>query len=159
MKRQPSGDDPEKLMEQIRHYCAYQERCNQEVEQKLKAWHVAPQKIRTILIHLTREGFLHEERFARAYARGRFRGNKWGKYRIIQELRARRIPDTIIEEAMTEIGMEEYVMVLRGLILKKIQESGGENLNLRKKILTFATGKGYEPALILNLLNEMKIQR
>ena len=145
-------------MQQIMHYCAYQERCNQEVEEKLKAWHVAPQKIRTILIHLTREGFLHEERFARAYARGRFRGNKWGKCRIIHELRLRRIPETIIEAAMTEIGMDEYVMVLRGLILKKIQESGEENLNLRKKIWTFATGKGYEPELILYVLNEMKIR-
>jgi len=150
-------EEQEQVLQRIRQYCAFQERCNQDVTAKLRSWHLAPQKIKTILINLTHEGFISESRFAKAFVRGKFKNNQWGRYKIRYELMARSIPENIIGEAMKEIGEEEYLDALRTLILKKIKERGLNTLNLRNKILNFATGKGYEPDLILKTLNNLKI--
>ena len=153
-----SKDDIETIIARIHHYCAYQERCINEVDQKLMQWKVSSLKIRKIMNHLKEEGFIDEERYARMFVRGKFHINKWGRMKIRYELRSRTIPEQLVNKAMEEIGDEDYAATIRELILKKMSEiNNGKHLNIREKIITFVTGKGFEFDLITKVLTELKI--
>jgi regulatory protein len=146
------------VLQKIRHYCSYQERCISEVEQKLKDFTVQKGKIPGIINQLQKEGYLDEERFARAFAGGKFRLNKWGHSKIEFEMRIRGIPELMIQEGMAEIDEAEYLQTLKELMIHKFNEiKAKKNVNIREKILNFASGKGYEMKFILVFLREMKI--
>jgi regulatory protein len=128
------------------------------VDQKLAQWKVSPQKINRIKNQLKREGFLDDERFARIFVRGKFHINKWGRIKIRYELKSRAIPEPIITRAMAEISEDDYLRTIRELILRKKSEINSEkHLNIREKIITFVTGKGYEFDLITKVLTELNI--
>jgi regulatory protein len=158
MASQLKSDEPVVVMQKIRHFCGFQERCIKEVENKLKEWAVQHKMIPRIINQLQKEGFLNEERFARAYAGGKFRMNQWGRNKIAFELKIRGVPELIVEEGLAEIDELEYRKTLEEIILRKKKEIKPEkNLNIREKIITFAYGKGYEMDLILSLVKELKI--
>jgi regulatory protein len=151
-------DDLGAILRRIQHYCAYQERCNHEVDIKLLAWKVSPAKTKKIKQNLSGEGFINEERYARLFVRSKFHVNKWGRAKIRYELKIRNIPEELILKAMEEIGEEDYLSTIRELILKKLSEiNTGKHLSVREKIITFVTGKGFEFDLISIVLKELKI--
>jgi regulatory protein len=153
-----SKDNLEAVIARIHHYCTYQERCTSEVDQKLNQWKVPPLEKRKIMAHLKEEGFIDEERFARMFVRGKFHINKWGRMKIRYELRNRTIPEYLVNKAMEEIGDDDYIGTIRELILKKMSEiNNGKYLNIREKIITFVTGKGFEFDLITKIYTELKI--
>jgi len=94
--------------QKLEHYCAYQERCHDEVVSKLYALKMTPEEIDTILVKLIADNFLNETRFACSFARGKHRIKHWGKIRIVNELKARHITTTNINLALKEISTEEY---------------------------------------------------
>jgi len=146
------------ILQKIRHYCSYQERCISEVEQKLKAFSVQSEKIPGIIIQLQKESYLDEERFAKIFAGGKSRVNKWGRNKIEFEMKIRGIPVLIIQEGMNEIDEENYLQTLKELMLHKFNEiKTKKNVNIREKIINFAYGKGYEMEHILVFIKEMKI--
>lgn len=146
------------ILQKIRHYCSYQERCISEVEQKLKSFSVQSEKIPGIINQLQKEGFLDEERFVKVFAGSKFRHNKWGRNKIEFEMRIRGIPVLIVQEGMNEIDEAEYLQVLKELMIHKYNEiKTKKNGNIREKIINFAYGKGYEMEFILVFLKEMKI--
>jgi regulatory protein len=146
------------VLQKIRYFCSYQERCIHDTEEKLKDWTVQKKLIPSIISQLQEEGYINEERFAKVYAGGKFRVNKWGRQKIEFELKLKGIPDSIVQKGIMEIEEEDYNKVLRDLILKKQKEIKPEkDLNIREKIITFVQGKGYEMELILAALKELKI--
>ena len=146
------------VLQKIQYFCSYQERCIRETEEKLKDWTVQKKLIPSIISQLQEEGYINEERFAKAYAGGKFRVNKWGRQKIEFELKLKGIPESMIHKGIEEIDEADYQRVLRDLILKKQKEIKPEKaLNIREKIITFAQGKGYEMELILTALKELKI--
>jgi regulatory protein len=146
------------VMQKIRHFCSYQERCNRDAEEKLKDWAVQKKIIPAIIRQLQEEGYINEERFAKVYAGGKFRVNKWGRHKIEFELRLKGIPESIVSKGVEEIDEKDYQRVLRDLIQKKQKEIKPEkDLIIREKIITFVQGKGYEIELILAALKELKI--
>ena len=146
------------ILQKIRHYCSYQERCISEVEQKLRAFSLQSEKIPGIINQLQKEGYLDEERFAKIFAGGKFRVNKWGRNKIEFEMKIRGVPVLIVQEGMTEIDEENYLHTLKELMLHKFNEiKTKKNVNIREKIINFAYGKGYEMELILVFIKEMKI--
>jgi regulatory protein len=153
-----SKGDAGRILDKIHRFCAYQERCNRDVEEKLRSWHVAPKRIRTILIQLTQDGFLNEERFAKVFVRGKFNQKKWGKVRLHYELVSRKIPVFIIEEALSEIDEATYLKTLGSLLIKKYNATNKQKtLNLKEKLFNFAYGKGFEQELILQTIKELNI--
>ncbi|MCX6304455.1 MAG: regulatory protein RecX [Bacteroidetes bacterium] len=151
-------DDLEAILARIQNYCAYQERCIKEVDNKLMLWKVSEAKIKKIKLQLTKEGFINEERYARLFVRSKFHVNKWGRTKIRYELKTRTIPENLVQKAMEEIGEDDYLSTIRELILKKMSEiKTSKHLNIRQKIITFVTGKGFEFDLILKVLTELKI--
>jgi regulatory protein len=148
----------EVIIERIKHFCAYQERCSQEVERKLTLWKVTDVKIKKIIPYLQNEGFIDDERFARMFVRGKFHINKWGRVKIRHELRSRAIPEHLVKKSMEEISEDEYILTIGELIVKKLSEINSEkHLNFREKIITFVAGKGFEFDLIAKVLKDLNI--
>ncbi len=152
------SSEPEMILEKIRYYCGYEERCISDVEKKLEGWSVQKKRIPGLINALQKEGYLDEERFAKAFAGGKFRLNKWGRQKIEFELKQRGVPELMIMEGLANIDENEYNQVLKELILRKQKELKPEtDLKIREKIINFALGKGYELILILDMMKNLKI--
>ncbi|KAF2515464.1 RecX family transcriptional regulator [Flavobacterium salilacus subsp. salilacus] len=145
--------EAQKKLEQ---YCAYQERCHEEVIQKLKSLNMIPQAIDSIVGHLLEHNFLNEERFARSFARGKFRIKHWGRIRIIRELKARQISRYTIDAALKEIDEQEYITAFNELALKQWDFVTESNmLKKKKKVSDFLMRKGYENQLVYEKIAEL----
>ena len=105
--------------EKIQAYCAYQERCHMEVTMKLKSWGLIQEAIDLLIIELIQFNFLNEERYARSFARGKFRIKKWGKIKIRLALKKREVYFKCIDLAMLEIDDKTYLNTLKELLQKK----------------------------------------
>jgi len=158
MIRQKKTVDSGIVLQKIQYFCSYQERCIRDVEEKLKDWAVQKKLIPSIISELQKEAYINEERFAKVYAGGKFRINKWGRQKIEFELKLKGISEEMIRKGIGEIDEADYQRVIRELIQKKLKEINPEkDSNIREKIITFANGKGYEIDLILTVLKELKI--
>lgn len=135
-------------------YCAGAEHCNQDVKLKLKKEKVADKDIFAILKKLNDEGYINELRYAKAFVRGKFRINKWGRLMIQAELRKKQIPSAVIKVALNEINEEEYRNTLSALIEKKHKTLGGKSPENEQKAARFAVSKGYEPELIFRIIGK-----
>src|SRR5690606_19580611 len=120
-------------IKKLEHYCAYQERCHMDVRNKLKNMGMIPLAIDTVINHLIENNFLNEERFAKSFARGKFNIKKWGKQRIVRELKIRDISKYIINSALKEIPDDEYFRAFNILSEKKLSKINEENPLKRKK--------------------------
>jgi regulatory protein len=141
----------------IEHFCAYQERCHDEVVQKLRTMKMDSNEIDKILAHLIQENYLNESRFACSFARGKHRIKLWGKVRIVNELKLRNIITYNINLALKEISPEEYEMnfnVLAERNWHSIKESNG--LKKRKKCCDFLLRKGYESNVVYEKVKELE---
>ncbi len=146
----------EEVKRKMERYCVYQDRCHQEVEKKMKEYHLIPEAKEYILLHLLEHNFLNEERFAKSFTRGKFRIKKWGRIKIIRELKFRFISDYIIKEALQEISKTEYYETLCELVVKKNKTLSEKNSYKRKKkLINFLTYKGYELHLIYDAIDEI----
>ena len=142
--------------QKLEHFCAYQERCHQEVIAKLKAMGMIPAAIDMIVSHLIQSNYLNETRFAQSYARGKFRIKKWGKVRIKRELKARKISDYNIKLGLREISATEYDAAFWALFEKqKERVKEGSSVEKKKKILAFFSYRGWESELIYQALNAL----
>src|ERR1700761_9729573 len=94
------------------HYCAYQERSQQEVRDKLYEWGLWPDAVENIIISLIGDNFLNEERFAKAYTQGKFKQKGWGRIKIKQGLKLKKVPDVLIKKALLTIDGDDYMRML-----------------------------------------------
>ncbi|WP_339707396.1 regulatory protein RecX [uncultured Kriegella sp.] len=140
----------------MEHYCAYQDRCHKEVLTKLQEMRMIPEAIDQIMVHLIKENYLNEERFAQSFARGKFNIKKWGKKRIELELKRRGISHFLIGIALKEINTQTYQETLDTLILKKLATLKGEtNIQKKKKKLAdYLLYRGWESHLVYDKINE-----
>ncbi|RZK49266.1 MAG: RecX family transcriptional regulator [Pedobacter sp.] len=141
--------DPKTAYIKAQAWCAYQERAQQEVRDKLYEWNLYPNEVEEIIAILVSEGFLNEERFAKAYVGGKFRIKQWGKIKIKSALKLKRIPANLISKALLEIPDEDYLETLQQLALKKsteIQEK--DSFKKKVKLTNYLLGKGFEKDLI-----------
>jgi len=137
-------------------YCAYRDRSQKEVEDKLLEMRMIPAAREEIIIKLMQEDFLNEERFARSFVRGKFRIKKWGRYKIQQELKARDISSPIIKLAMTEIEESVYTTTLYELAEKKLNLLSEEDkFKLKKKLGDYLIRKGYESSLVYEVTEDL----
>lgn len=133
----------------MEHYCAYQERCHLEVKQKLITMKMIPEIIDVITVHLIEHNFLNEERFAKAFVRGKFRIKHWGKGRLSFELKKKDIGKVNIIRALAEIEDEEYIEVFNTITEKKVDTLRESNvLKKRKKFIDYFLYRGWESHLV-----------
>ena len=140
----------------LEYYCAYQERCHKEVTEKLKSMHMIPTAIDHIINHLIIHNYLNEERFAKSFARGKLRVKKWGRQRIIRELKLRDISSFNIKSALKEIDNEDYYVHFHELASKRWEILKNESSQLKKKkFVDYLLYRGWENVLIYDKLNEL----
>ena len=137
-------------------YCAYQERCHKDVVTKLKYMRMIPEAIDQIVTHLIQENYLNEERFAKGFARGKFRIKKWGRNRIVNELKLRGISKYNIKTALTEINDEDYFKTLDVLAKKRMDALKETNIQKRKRKLSdYLLYRGWESHLVYGKVKEL----
>ncbi|SEO09532.1 regulatory protein [bacterium A37T11] len=146
---------PDQAKSKAESYCAYQDRSQQEVRDKLYSWGLHRADVENLISELIVDQFLSEERFAQAYVSGKFRMKQWGKVKIKQGLKTKSVPDKLIAQALASIDPSEYVATLKELLQKKAKTVHEANAYKRKaKLVNFALAKGYESDLIFDLLND-----
>ena len=134
------------ILTQMRNYCARQDRCHSEMRTKLIKSEVYGDELEEILSQLVSEDFLNEERFARSYVRGKFRMNKWGRFKIRLQLKHKQVSDYCIRKGMEEIEDEEYNATIDDLLLKKLR--GATDFKSRQKAKEALIRKGFEPDIV-----------
>lgn len=129
--------------------CAAAENCKADIMLKLQKWGVTNEMAEQVLNRLIENNFIDEARYARCFVSDKFRYNKWGRLKIRQALRAKKISDNMIEDALSAIGEESYDQMIKSLIRAKVKTLKGErNYEYRCKILRYVAGRGFEPEYI-----------
>ena len=145
--------DEKTALAKAEHYCAYQERSQQEVRDKLYEWGLYPNAIENVIVQLIAGNFLNEERFANAYARGKFNQKGWGKNKIKQGLKFKKVSDVLIRKALNNINGDDYLQVLQQILQKKARLLTEKDPYKRKyKLHQYALSRGYENDLISDVL-------
>ncbi|MBP7554670.1 MAG: RecX family transcriptional regulator [Chitinophagaceae bacterium] len=140
---------PEQALQKLKHYCAYQERSHSEVRDKLFNLGVWKKDHDAIIATLIEENYLNEERFAIAFAGGKFRMKQWGRVRIKYELKQRQVSDYSIRKALRQIEEPVYLQTLQQLATSKYALLKGDQYLVRKKkTIDYLIQKGYEPELV-----------
>lgn len=143
-------------LEKARNYCAYQERCQQEVIAKLKSFHLSEDELNYVLLQLIQGDYLNEQRFAEAYVSGKIRIKKWGKRKIRHQLKLKGLTDKCIELGFLAFEYEEYFETLRQLASYKWEHTKESNPYKKKqKVMSYLYGKGFETELIQDILTEI----
>lgn len=141
----------------LEYYCSYQERCHQEVVEKLHQLGMKSDEIDAVIVHLLEHNFLNEERFARSFARGKHRIKQWGKNRIVNELKLRQVSAPNIKLALTEIEEEQYYQVFEELSERHwhgLKERNGQKK--RKKFCDYLLRRGWESHLVYEKMKELE---
>ena len=146
----------EEAKSKLEAFCAYQERCHQDVTKKLSQMGMIPEAQDVIVVHLIQDNYLNEERFAKAFVRGKFRIKKWGKYRLTRELRQGDIGRSLIQAALAQINDGEYLNTLDELAKKRLYNLRETNLQKkRKKLADYLLYRGWESHLVYDKVNEL----
>ena len=146
----------EEALSKLQNYCAYQERCHQEVYKKLKEMRMIPEAIDQIIVSLIKHGYLNESRFANTYVHDKFKQKKWGKRRLISELRKRDISKVNINNAIEKIFYKEYIEVFDELAEKRLLQIKETNiLKKKKKLCDYLLYRGWETDMVYTKVNEL----
>lgn len=150
----------EQALQKLRHYCSYQERCHQEVKEKLYGYGLRKEVVEQLLSQLIEEDYLNEERFAIQFAGGKFRMKQWGKIKIVQALRERRVSQYCINKALKEIEGESYEKALIKLADKKWASLQKETsmLTRMQKTRMYLLQRGFEAAQVQQELKRLRAE-
>lgn len=147
--------DKKAALAKAEHYCAYQERSQYEIRNKLYEWGLWTVDVEEIISELIQTNFLNEERFARAYVSGKFNINKWGKIKIKQGLKLKKVPEKMITRALNEINADDYMQTILSCAEKKLRTISEKDAYKRKyKLVTHLLSRGFENNLILVVLKD-----
>ena len=141
----------EQAYQKLKHYCAYQDRCNSELKDKAYSLGLRKTDVEELTARLIEENAVSEERFAIKFAGGKFRMKQWGKAKIISELRKKRVNDYLIKKAMKEIADDDYLETILMLAKKKWNSIKGPGVNQfvkMSKTRDYLLQKGYEASVI-----------
>jgi len=156
-KISPKKLTPLVALEKMKNWCAYQERSQFEVRNKLFEYGIFNEEAENIISQLIQENFLNEERFALAFARGKFRIKRWGRIKIKLELKQHKVSEYCISKALKQIDGNEYFATLEKIIEKKTKEIKESNkIKKQYKIIKYAMSRGYEQDIIMDAIKKLE---
>jgi regulatory protein len=143
----------EEATHKLMRYCAYQERCSQEIKTKAKQYGLSSNQINDILAYLKDENFINEQRFAESYVRGKAKVKRWGYYKIRAALRAKSVEEKVIETALTLLNDALELENLRYWLERKIK---GQELDFegQQKVFQYLQRKGFKSDQIQQVMKE-----
>ena len=148
--------DSYSILVKMQNWCAYQERSQFDVRRKLSEFQISIEDKENFIVKLIEENFINEERFALQFAKGKFSIKKWGRVKIRQELKQKKVSDYCIKKALEQIDDTTYLETLEYILTKKratIKETN--QLKLKFKLINYASSKGYELDLIQDALKNV----
>tara|TARA_B100000902_G_C26654497_1_gene595387 strand:+ start:48 stop:518 length:471 start_codon:yes stop_codon:yes gene_type:complete len=146
--------DTKEAAKLIRNYCAIQERCIFDVRSKLQGWGILYKDIREIIKELVHHNFINESRYAKTFCRGKFNIKKWGRMKIIYEMKKKNISEDDINQGIRIIDNHEYKKVLESLYIRKSKSIKiKDKFKKEAKIAKFLQQKGFETNMIWELIN------
>lgn len=150
--------DEKVALAKAEHFCAYQERAQQEVRDKLYDWGLWPDAVENIIVKLIGDNFLNEERFAKSYVRGKFKQKGWGRVKIKQGLKIKKIPENLLKKALLTIDGDEYFEMLTKVLSKKAALLPEKiPYKRRYKLQQYALSRGFETDLINDVLKNSEL--
>jgi regulatory protein len=141
----------------IESWCAYQDRCTFEVEQKLTSWNISLEQQSEIIKHLLSNRFVDDKRFVESFISGKFKIKRWGKIKIKHHLIQKRIDKVSIQEGLKTIDLDAYLETMKHLAQKKFLEKKVKDdlWVIRRRVSTYLASKGYESDLIHDVVAEV----
>lgn len=156
MRAQAAPPNDLQLLEKLKHYCAYQERCHSEVKTKMEQLKIPFYKQDDFIAALISENFLNESRFAEIYSLSKLRQKNWGKIKIKMALQEKKVSPYCIQSGLAAIDNEEYIQILENTARKKAASLKEATLFLQKnKLADFLLRKGFESELVWPLVNRL----
>jgi regulatory protein len=156
-QRKRKEPDADEAYSRIARFCAYQERSHHEIKEKLSGFGLSGDDADLLLTRLITDGFVNEERFAKAFAGGKFRMKKWGRIRIEIGLQAHHISSPCIAIGLREIDEDDYRKTLQQLISAKAATTNIEDAYQKWDVVSrYVIGKGYEPELVWETIRELR---
>jgi len=158
LNRRAKRIDKEQAFQKLKHYCGYQERSHQEAKEKLYSFGLYKQEVEELLSRLIEENYLNEERFALAFAGGKFRMKGWGKVKILHALKEKRVSSYCINKAIGAIDQHHYEEALQKSASAKWKTLKSEpNIFIKmRKTQDYLMQKGFEPGLVSNVLRKLR---
>jgi regulatory protein len=140
---------------QISKWCAFQERSQQEARDKLYNYGLHREEVEQTIARLVSENFINEERFAIAFAGGKFRQLGWGKIKIRLALKQKQVSDYCLRSALASINDEDYSAKLREILRKREREEKEKHpIKRRQRIARYLMSRGFEGDIVWSLLGE-----
>lgn len=147
----------EQATAKLMRFCTYRERCHKEVREKLKSLNMILEAQDQIISQLLEQDFLNEERFAKIFVQDKFRIKKWGKYRLVRELKYRQISEYLIKKSLKQIDEKEYQETFQNLLEKRLDTiSETHPLKIKRKVADYLLRKGYESSMIYESLGKLE---
>lgn len=137
-------------------YCSKAERCEFDVRKKLVAWELPDEAIKRILDRLKKERYLDDTRFAGSFINDKLKFNKWGKTKIVYELRKRNIPESVYNPILEDLSGDEFEKQLMHILTIKAKSVKAKTEYERKtKLIRFALGRGFSMDLAIRCVNKL----
>ena len=134
--------------------CAKSEHCEHDMTEKMRLWGVDADTQAQVMEKLVSGRYVDDERYARAFVRDKIRYGKWGRRKIGQALRMKRINDDIVDDILDAIDDEEYLNVLRPIVKQKLRTTHAANdYELRMKVTKYVLGRGFTLDIIRQCLD------
>lgn len=149
----------EQALDALQQYCAYQDRCHQDARQKLHELGYYGEPAEVVICDLIKDKYLDEERFARSFARGRFKMKRWGRQKITRELKQRNLSAYCIKKALTEIEEADYLQVIEDELLRRdgIEKKATHPYLRRRKLADYMFQRGFESHLTWEAINRLAL--
>lgn len=149
---------PEQALSRAASLCVKCEQCSPDILQKFLRWGLTRSTAQSLIDKLISERYIDDERFARAYVHDKLSFSGWGRRKISQALWAKRLPSSVISEAIDKIDEAEYVSVARRVVQSKLRSA---NLDLseydnRVKLLRHAMQRGFESSVVIPIIRSLQ---
>lgn len=148
---------PEDAQARLEALCARAEHSSGEMAERLRRWQIGASDAERIIASLKAHRFVDDRRFARAYVTDKVKFARWGKRKVYQGLRTKRVAPEIIKEALSEIDSDMYESALEGLLKAKIAANREltDTYEGRTRLYRFAASRGFEPQLCSSVLRRI----
>lgn len=156
MANKPKRTSKKEALIKAQNLCAVQEKCIYDIKQKFHQWGLNNNDFDELITNLTDDDFINEERYAVAFAKEKFRLNKWGKLKIKFALKQKNIPELFIKKALDEIPLQDYDHILEKELIKKQKSlKDTDQYTIKTKLIRYANSKGFENGKIFDMVNSI----
>jgi regulatory protein len=133
------------LIAKMENYCAYMERCTNDVILKMKKLGIEDQLFEDVIDYLKENQFLSDDRYVESYIRGKAIRKRDGHLKIINALRQKKIDAKLIESKLDIIEKEQIEENIEYLIEKKWKLLIPKNdyYKSKEKLVRYLMSKGY----------------